>query len=87
MALSRGAQPWEAPVPAAVWVEARQCWGAGSQPVQRDFWESTTVLGGLIGARWGSWSPRVCLAGDAHDPVHPQLAAAGDGEVAGDVRY
>uniref|UniRef100_A0A8C3KAH8 Zinc finger SWIM-type containing 5 n=1 Tax=Calidris pygmaea TaxID=425635 RepID=A0A8C3KAH8_9CHAR len=87
MAMSRGAQPWEASVPAAVWVEARQHRGAGSQLGQRDFWESTTVLGGLVGARWGGRSPRVCLTGDANDPVHPQLAAAGDGEVAGDMCY
>ncbi|POI31258.1 hypothetical protein CIB84_004991, partial [Bambusicola thoracicus] len=26
-------------------------------------------------------SPCVCLAGDAHDPVHAQLAAAGDGDM------
>lgn len=38
MVLSRGAQPWEALVPTAVWVEARQHWGAGSQQGQRDFW-------------------------------------------------
>ena len=40
MAQSRGAQAWQAPVPAVVWEEVRQHRGAGSQPGQRDFWEA-----------------------------------------------
>lgn len=38
MVLSRGHQPWEAPVLTVVWVEVRQCQGVGSQLNQRDFW-------------------------------------------------